>query len=116
MNPLTIVIPFDPVHDIEPCLRPGFVTGLVDAFDLERLEEALHRRVIPGVGSPAHGDRHAPGGSQLPVSSTGILTALASSLRSRLFSASSSLTGRLGGMDVSAWAGGGPLRCLRTQL
>jgi hypothetical protein len=37
--------PFDPVYDIQPCLGPSFMTGLVGAFNLERLEEALHRRV-----------------------------------------------------------------------
>lgn len=31
-----------------------FVVSLVDSFDLQRLEEALHRSVIPGVGAAAH--------------------------------------------------------------
>lgn len=33
-----------PSHDVQPCLRPRVVAYLVDALDLQRLEEALHRR------------------------------------------------------------------------
>src|SRR4051812_16792837 len=54
MQALLIVEPFDPIDDVELGNRPGFVTKKMDTLDLQRLEKAFHRCVIPTVGSPAH--------------------------------------------------------------
>jgi hypothetical protein len=53
MNSFAIVISLNPVHDIEPGVIPGFIAQLVDPLDLEGLEEALHWRIVPGVGQQA---------------------------------------------------------------
>ncbi len=54
MHALPIVIALDPIDDIQACVGTRFVVSLVDSFDLQRLEEALHRGVIPSVGTAAH--------------------------------------------------------------
>jgi hypothetical protein len=53
-----IVEAFDPANDVEPSLGAGFVAELIDAFDFQRLEEALHRGIVPAVGLAAHRLQH----------------------------------------------------------
>lgn len=73
MQALPIVIALDPIDDIQAGVGTRFVVSLVDSFDLQRLEEALHRGVIPGVGTAAHRDVYLERGGQFPVRATGIL-------------------------------------------
>lgn len=53
MKTLPIVIAFDQVNDMEPHLCACFLPHLMDAFDLQRFEEAFHPSDIPRVGSAA---------------------------------------------------------------
>jgi len=43
----------DPVNDVESRLGPVFASKLTDTFDLRRLEEALHWRMVPAIGLAA---------------------------------------------------------------
>ena len=70
---LAVVPALDPVDDVQPGLRLRVVAYLMNALDLQRLEEAFHRRGVPGVGLPAHGHRDAQLGGQHPVALSGIL-------------------------------------------
>jgi transposase InsO family protein len=74
MQPFAIVIPFDPVHDVQARLGPRFIVRLVNPFYLQRLKEALHRRIVPGIGASAHRHRHAEVCGQLPVRPAGMFT------------------------------------------
>ena len=81
VKPLAIVISLYPVNDIQASLGSRFVTCLVDALDLQGLKEALHRCIVPGIGTPTHRHRHAEGRGQLPVSPAGILDGFNRSLQ-----------------------------------
>src|SRR6056297_1621850 len=50
----------------------GGVDAVMDALDLERVEEALHRRVAETVALPAHRRRDPCGGKDLAVGVRGI--------------------------------------------
>lgn len=75
MQALPIVIALDPIDDIQAGLGTRFVVVLIDSLDLQCLEEALHRRVVPGVGTTAHRHAYLERGGQFPVRATGILGA-----------------------------------------
>jgi hypothetical protein len=66
-----IVEALAPANDVESCLGPGFVSKLMDAFDFQRLEEALYRR-IPAVGVAVHRLQHPETDNQLAVASAGV--------------------------------------------
>jgi hypothetical protein len=68
-----IVEAFDPVNDVEAGLGTGFVPELIDAFDLQRLEEALHRGIVPAVGPAAHRLQHSEILDQSSVAITRVL-------------------------------------------
>ena len=50
-----IVEALDPVNNVESCLGAGFVAELIDAFDLQRLEEAFDRRVDAPMSRSGYG-------------------------------------------------------------
>lgn len=54
----------DPVDDIQASLSLSLVARLVNAFDLQSLEEALLRCVVPRVETPAHRFRSQIGSSR----------------------------------------------------
>src|SRR4030095_5300798 len=58
METLSVVEALDPVDNIESGLRTRWIPDAMEAFDLQSLEEALHRGVVPAVGSPAHRLNH----------------------------------------------------------
>jgi hypothetical protein len=49
-----VVKPFDAVEHIGSCLVSGSVDLVGGAFDFERGEKALHRRIVPNIAGPAH--------------------------------------------------------------
>src|SRR5690606_35292180 len=49
-----VVEPLDVVEHVGPSLVPGPIHLSIRAFGLERLEEALHRRVVPAIAGSAH--------------------------------------------------------------
>jgi len=68
-----IVEAFDPFNNVESGLGSGFVSELMDALDLQGLEEALHRCIIPAVDPAAHRLQHAEIGDQPPVAAARVL-------------------------------------------
>ncbi len=70
-----IVEAFDPVNDVESRFGASCVSKLIDTFDLQCLEEALHRRVVPAIGPAAHRLQHPEISNQLPVAITRVLAA-----------------------------------------
>ena len=62
---LSVVEPLNPVHNVQSGLLPCFIASLVNPLYLQRLKEAFHCRVIPGIGTGAHGDLHGEIGSTL---------------------------------------------------
>jgi hypothetical protein len=57
-------ISFYPINDIQARLDPRFVPRLVDPLNIQGLEEALYRRIVPGNGAPAYRNSHAEGCGQ----------------------------------------------------
>ena len=49
-----VVEPLNVVKDIRPGFVPILVPGAKHSFDLQRREEALHRRIVPALSAPAH--------------------------------------------------------------
>ena len=70
-----VVETFDPVDDVELSERTGVVAAQMNALNLQRLEEALHRRVVPATSSPAHRLNHLVVFDQLSVTGARILAA-----------------------------------------
>jgi len=68
-----IVEAFDPVNDVESSLGTGFVSQLIKALDLHRLEEAFHRRIIPTICSATHRLQHPEIGDQPAVTIARVL-------------------------------------------
>jgi hypothetical protein len=68
-----IVEALDPVNDVETRLGTGFVSELIDAFDLQCLEEALRGRVVPAIPIATHRLQHPEIGYQLAVTSARVL-------------------------------------------
>jgi len=62
-----IVKAFDPIDDVQASLSSGFVLELIDALDLQRLEEAFHRCVVPAVAPVTHRLQHPEIVEQLAV-------------------------------------------------
>src|SRR4051795_11330299 len=54
MTPGHVVEPLDVVEHVGSCLIPGGISFALDAFGLQRREEALHRRVVPHVAGSTH--------------------------------------------------------------
>ena len=61
------------LEDRRPGLLAGAEADLVDVFDLERGEEALHGRVVEAVPAPAHGLHDAMPLEDGPVGLRGVL-------------------------------------------
>src|SRR6266545_1538250 len=70
-----IVEAFDPVNDIESRLSAGLISELIDTFDLQRLEEAFHRCIVPAIGLATHRLQHSEIANQLPVAIACVLAA-----------------------------------------
>jgi len=68
-----IVEAFDPVNDVEARFGASCVSELIDTLDLQRLEETLHRRIVPAIRLAAHRLQHPEIGKQLPVAITRVL-------------------------------------------
>ena len=49
-----VVEPLNVVKDICTSFVSGFVPGAKHSFNLQRREEALHRRIVPALSAPAH--------------------------------------------------------------
>jgi hypothetical protein len=69
------VPPLDPREQIAPGFGAGGVRAVVDALDLQRVEEALHGRVVEAASLAAHLWRDPGGGERLPVRLARILDA-----------------------------------------
>lgn len=74
MKALPIVVALDPVDDIQTSLSARFVANLIDSLDFQGFEEALHRRVVPGVSATAHRNVDLEVGGQFSVRAACILT------------------------------------------
>ena len=70
-----IVKAFDPINDVEPCLSTRFVSELIHALDFQRLEEALHDRVISAVGFATHRLSHLEVADQRAMAVARVLAA-----------------------------------------
>src|SRR6476661_7608114 len=57
MSPLPVVKHFHVIEQAEPRIVAGLVVAVHDQFGLERMEEALHRRVDAPMSSLANGIR-----------------------------------------------------------
>ena len=66
MDTPAIIETFDPVDDVELGKRAGVVAKPMGALDLQRLEETLHRRIVPAIGPSAHRLNHPVVFDQLP--------------------------------------------------
>src|SRR5262249_45389933 len=66
---------FDPIDDVELRPRTRLITDPMDPFDFKSLEEALHRGIVPAVGSPAHRLNHFVVFDQFVVTDAGVLAA-----------------------------------------
>ena len=55
MDPLPIVVAFNIGEQIAPRFVECVPVSLPDEFDLERMKEALHWRIIVAAARPAHG-------------------------------------------------------------
>ena len=67
MQTLRVVEALDPVNQIESSLRSRCISHSIDPLDFQRLEEALHRRIVPAVALATHRLHHPIFGDQLPV-------------------------------------------------
>ena len=54
MTALRVVEHFDVAEDISPRVASGRIDTMADALAFEQLEEALGRRVVVTVATPAH--------------------------------------------------------------
>ena len=68
-----VVEPLDVVKDIGPSFVSGFVLGAKHSFNLQRREEALHRRIVPALAAPTHAAGDALIGQQALEVLAGVL-------------------------------------------
>ena len=84
-----IVEPLDVVEHIGLGLRAGPIVGTVCTLDLERREEALHRRIVPAVTTAAHAAGHAVLAQRPLELLAGVLAALVGMMQQRAAGAAS---------------------------
>ena len=75
MEAVGVVEAFYIGKEVSPGLFFGCVDAVMDAFGLERVKEALHRRITPAIALAAHGGRDVGRGQCLPVGLGCILNA-----------------------------------------
>ena len=75
MDALPVVVAFDVGEQVASGLVPGRPPALVDEFDLQGMEEALHGSVVVAAGCAAHGRDRLHAGELLAVGLGGILAA-----------------------------------------
>jgi hypothetical protein len=73
MQTLSVVEAFDPTDDLQARVRPCGIPLRMDQLDLQGLEEAFHRRVVPTVSTPAHRLDHLEVVKELSVGVAGVL-------------------------------------------
>ena len=71
-----VVEPFNVVKYICTSFVSGFVPGAKHSFNLQRREEALHRRIVPALSASAHAAGDALIGQQALEVFAGVLAAL----------------------------------------
>ena len=79
-----VVEAFDVVEHIGPGLIPRPISLAVDAFGLQRREEALHRRIVPDVARAAHRADDAVVGHQPLELLAGVLAATVRMMQQRV--------------------------------
>src|SRR6056297_3155793 len=70
-----IVEALDVGKEIPARFVPRGVDAVMDALNFERVEEALHRRVVEAIALPAHGGRYLRGGKGLAILVSCVLNA-----------------------------------------
>jgi hypothetical protein len=73
MESLAVVVAFDVGGHVAPRFVAGCPMALMDEFDLERVKEALHGRVVMAVAAPAPRLPHLGGVEELAIVLGGIL-------------------------------------------
>jgi hypothetical protein len=67
MQPIRIVETLDPIDEIKSRLRTGRIPHSIDPLHLQRLEETLHRRIVPTISRATHRWHHAVTIDQAPM-------------------------------------------------
>src|SRR5437763_10558405 len=72
MPSLPVVKHFHVIEQADPRIIACLVVAVHDQFGLERMEEALHRRIVPTVSLAAHALPDAIAVYDFPVASRGV--------------------------------------------
>src|SRR5829696_3731775 len=75
VDPPPVVVALDIGEEIAVRLVPGRPALLVNEFDLQRVEEDLHRRIVVAVSLPAHGRAQPSLRERLPIRANHVLRA-----------------------------------------